>query len=175
MGVQLDKGISGFLTGKNSAPWCMYQVHGLPALWQTSGSGRTRRSGFLSGQNRGPKVRFWAAGCCRQACLPRYLRGADVRCRSVVRNTVRFFLCCADYSWVDVGELDLVAIGSVELGGLQAFGRKRAMVWLALGTLSWSTRAHSPMLVFIINPRLAVVIRDGRAVDWAGTGVELMW
>jgi hypothetical protein len=60
-------------------------------LWQTSGSGRTRRSRFLSGQNRGPKVRFGAAGCCRQACLPRYLRGADVRCRSVVRNTVRFF------------------------------------------------------------------------------------
>jgi hypothetical protein len=76
---------------------------------------------------------------------------------------------------VDVGELDLIAIGSVELGGLQAFGRKRAMVWLTLGTLSWSTRAHSPMLVFIIDPRLAVVIRDGRAVDWAGTGVELMW
>jgi hypothetical protein len=45
----------------------------------------------LSGQNRGPEVRFGAAGCCRQTCLPRYLCGADARCRSVVRNTVRFF------------------------------------------------------------------------------------
>jgi hypothetical protein len=90
MGVQLDKGISGFLTGENLAPWCMYQVRGLPAALADIGVRSDEAQWVLSGQNRGPKVRFWAAGCCRQACLPRYLRGADVRCRSVVRNTVRF-------------------------------------------------------------------------------------
>jgi hypothetical protein len=104
MGVQLDKGISGSLTEKNSAPWCMYQVRGLPALWQiSSGSGRGA-VGVLSGQSRSPGVRFWAAGGAagRQARLPRYLRGADVRCRSVVRNTVRFFSSAARtvHGWI---------------------------------------------------------------------------
>jgi hypothetical protein len=56
----------------------------------------------------------------------------------------------------------------VELRGLQAFSRKRAMVWLALGTLSWSTRTHPPILVFIIHPtpRRGNQRWTGRGLGW---------
>jgi hypothetical protein len=62
MEVQLDKGISGFLTGKNSAPWCMYQVCGLPAALADIGVRSDEAQWVFERAKQGPRSEIWGSG-----------------------------------------------------------------------------------------------------------------